>query len=193
VVDRSLEIDYTMDFKDYRKQKEQTELETPKPNPGRFRGKFYYDYIEEQIRQAQERGEFDNLPGFGKPLRLEGNPYEGDKAMGYHLLKNNGLAPSEIELLKEIRTEYERIEAKLARLCQQGQRLRQRRVSPFPSEKRAFNRSVEKAAGEYERVLGALNKKILTLNLIVPLSMHQNMYDVEQMVQRFRESCPLFE
>ena len=181
-----------MDFKDYRKQKEQTELETPRPGTGRFRGKFYYDYIEEQIRQAQERGEFDNLPGFGKPLRLEGNPYEGDKAMGYHLLKNNGLAPNEIELLKEIRTEYGRMEAKLNRLCQQGQHLRQRRVAPFPSEKRAFNRSVEKAAGEYERTLRALNKKILTLNLIVPPVMHQNMYNVEQMVQRFRDSCPLF-
>src|SRR5579884_4289329 len=168
-----------MDFKDYRKRKEQSELEIPKPATGRFRGKFYYDYIEEQIRQAQERGEFDNLPGYGKPLRLEGNPYEGDKAMGYHLLK-------------KIRTEYARIEAKLNRLCQQGQHLRQRRVAPFPSEKRAFNRSVEKAAEEYERVLRALNRKILTLNLIVPPVMHQNMYNVEQMVQRFRDSCPLF-
>ncbi len=182
-----------MDFKDYRKQKEQTELELPKPSTGRFHGKFYYDYIEEQIRQAQERGEFDNLPGTGKPLRLEGNPYEGDKAMGYHLLKNNGLAPEEIELLKEIRTEYERMEAKLNKLRQQRQRLRQRRVAPFPSEKRAFNRSVEKATNEYERVLRALNKKILTLNLIVPLAMHQNMYNVEQLVQRFRQSCPLFD
>jgi DnaJ family protein C protein 28 len=181
-----------MDFKDYRKRKEQTELEIPKPTTGRFRGKFYYDYIEEQIRQAQERGEFDNLPGFGKPLRLEDNPYEGDRAMGYHLLKSNDMAPQEIELLKEIRSEYARIEAKLKRLCQQGQQLRQRRVAPFPSEKRAFNRSVEKAAGEYERVLRTLNKKILTLNLIVPPVMHQNMYNVEQLVQRFRDSCPLF-
>ena len=181
-----------MDFKDYRKQKEQTELEVPKPSTGRFHGKFYSDYIEEQIRQAQERGEFDNLSGFGKPLRLEGNAYEGDKAMGYHLLKNNGMAPEEIELLKEIRTEYERMEAKLARLCQQGQQLRERRVAPFPSEKRAFNRSVEKAADEYERLLRALNKKILTLNLIVPLPMHQNLYKVEQLVQRFRQSCPPF-
>jgi DnaJ homolog subfamily C member 28 len=182
-----------MDFKDYRKQKEQTELELPKPGAGRFRGKFYYDYIEEQIRQAQERGEFDNLAGLGKPLRLEGNPFEGDKAMGYHLLKNNGLAPEEIELLKEIRKEYEQMEVKLNRLCQQGQRLRQRRVGPFPSEKRAFNRSVEKAAEEYERTLRALNKKILTLNLIVPVPMHQKMYNVEQLVQRFRQSCPLFD
>ena len=182
-----------MDFKDYRKQKEQTELEVPKPKTGRFHGKQYHDYIEEQIHQAQERGEFDNLPGFGKPLKLEHNPYEGDKALGYSMLKSNDLAPREIELSKEIRTEYERVEAKLVKLCRRGQELRRRRVAPFPSERRAFNNAVEKAAEEYELVLRDLNHRILTLNLIVPLPMHMPMYGVEQLVSRFRESCPLFD
>ena len=190
---RCLEIEVDMDFKDYRKQKEQTELEVPKPKTGRFHGKQYHDYIEEQIHQAQERGEFDNLPGFGKPLKLENNPYEGDKAMGYSMLKSNGLAPREVELFKEIRTEYERAEAKLAKLCRRGQELRHRRVAPFPSEKRVFNNAVEKAAGEYERALRELNRKILTLNLVVPLPMHMSMYDVEQLVKQFRQSCPLFD
>jgi hypothetical protein len=30
--------------------------------------------VERQIREAQERGEFDNLPGAGKPLRLSDDP-----------------------------------------------------------------------------------------------------------------------
>ena len=34
-------------------------------------------WVEKQIRQAQERGEFDNLPGVGKPLDL-GNPDDPD-------------------------------------------------------------------------------------------------------------------
>ena len=29
-------------------------------------------WVERQIREAMERGEFDNLPGLGKPLRLDG-------------------------------------------------------------------------------------------------------------------------
>jgi hypothetical protein len=29
-------------------------------------------WVERQIRESMERGEFDNLPGYGKPLRLEG-------------------------------------------------------------------------------------------------------------------------
>ncbi|HET9918337.1 MAG TPA: DUF1992 domain-containing protein [Ktedonobacteraceae bacterium] len=179
-----------MDFKDYRKQKEQAELEAPKPRVGRFHGKQYQDYIEEQIHQAQERGEFDNLPGFGKPLKLDGNPYEGDKALGYSMLKSNGMAPGEIELAKEIRSEYERVEAKLERLRKRGQELHQRRVAPFASEKRAFNTAVENAARQYEHALHELNRKILTFNLVAPLPMHLTMYDVSLLVQRFRNSCP---
>ena len=99
-----------MDFVDWRKppDKEKIDAETPKPRTNKFYGKAYMDYIEEQIRDAQERGEFDNLPGAGKPLQLEQNVYAGDKAMGYNLLKSNQFAPPEIELLKEVRTERER-------------------------------------------------------------------------------------
>jgi DnaJ family protein C protein 28 len=70
--------------------------------------------------------------------------------------------------------------------------LRSRRVPPFASEKRAFNAAVEKAAVEYEKTLRELNRKILTLNLMTPPVMHQTMFDVEKLMQDFRESCPLF-
>ena len=184
-----------MDFVDWRKSRDerQTDAETPKPKPNRFYGKAYKDYIDEQIREAQERGEFDNLPGAGKPLQLEQNIYAGDKAMGYNLLKSNHFAPPEIELLKEIRTERERAEAKIAKVVHKSKTLRNRRVPPFASERRAFNRTVEKAAAEYERALRELNHKILTLNLIAPSVMHQSMLEVERLVQQFRDACPLFE
>lgn len=35
-------------------------------------------WVEQQIREAQERGEFDNLPGAGKPLRSLEGPQEDD-------------------------------------------------------------------------------------------------------------------
>ena len=184
-----------MDFVDWRKppDKPKIDSETSKPKSNKFYGKAYMDYIEEQIRDAQERGEFDNLPGAGKPLQLEQNVYAGDKAMGYNLLKSNQFAPPEIELLKEVRTERERIEAKVAKVVHQSRMLRRRRVPPFASEKRAFNRTVEKTAAEYERSLRELNRKTLTLNLIVPSVMQQPMLEVERLVQQFREACPLFE
>lgn len=34
----------------------------------------YESWIDRQIREAQERGEFDNLPGAGKPLSLDDDP-----------------------------------------------------------------------------------------------------------------------
>ncbi len=37
----------------------------------RFAGVQYESWIDRQIREATERGEFDNLPGAGKPLNLD--------------------------------------------------------------------------------------------------------------------------
>jgi DnaJ family protein C protein 28 len=183
-----------MDFVDWRKSADKQKLyttteedQTKHKRSGRFSS-----YVEEMIRRAQERGEFDNLPGMGKPLHLEDESAAGDNAMAYHLLKSNGFAPTEIELSKEIRTERERLEARIARLIHRGQSLRARRVPPFPSEKRAFNNTVEKVAREYEEALRSLNSRILTLNLIAPAQMHQPMLEVEQLVKKFREACPLF-
>jgi hypothetical protein len=34
--------------------------------------------LDKQIREAQERGDFDNLPGMGKPLRDSGRPLHED-------------------------------------------------------------------------------------------------------------------
>ncbi len=180
-----------MDFVDWRKAPEKNSTEASE-NVGRKRGKKYQDYIEELIQEAQERGEFANLPGAGKPLELDDNPYAGDKTMAYHILKSNGYAPPEIELANEIRKERERAEAKLKRITEQGKLLRTRRVAPFASEKRTFNSMVEKAASEYDTALRDLNRKILTLNLTAPAAMHQTLLEVEPHVQQFRQANPPF-
>ena len=179
-----------MDFKDWRKLPEEGSEEEKAPKVSKYRGRRFYDYIDEQIREAQEQGKFENLRGFGKPLNLDDNPYLGDKALGYNLLKSNGYAPAEIELANEISKELERAESRLANVRHRGQELRARRVPPFPSEKRAFNAAIEKAAGEYEQKLRELNRKILTLNLAAPSAMHRSLLEVEKLVQQFRESCP---
>src|SRR5579859_923719 len=155
-----------MEFKDWRKPPDERPTDAKPAARRKYYGKQFEDFISEQIREAEARGEFDNLQGFGKPLNLANNVYAGDKAAGYNLLKSNGFAPQEIELAKEIRIEHERAETKLARLRQQGRALRSRRVPPFPSEKRAFNTAVEKAAADYEQTLHDLNRKILTFNLM---------------------------
>ena len=181
-----------MDFKDWRttsrESLEQEQLAATK----RFHGKRFADHIEEQIRDAEERGLFHNLPGMGQPLNLDTNPYAGEKALGYSLLKSNGYLPAEIELARDISREQERLEARRATLSKRGRDLRRRRIAPFASEKRAYNTSVNRALVEYEANLRELNRKILTLNLSTPASMHRVPLDVEQLVREFREACPLF-
>jgi len=181
-----------MDFIDWRKSPDKIKIdsETAKANTSRFRGKRYNNYVEEIIQEAQKRGDFSNLPGMGKPLDLGDEGYAGDNAMAYHILKSNGLAPAEIELAKEIRTEQDRAEANLAKIVHQGKVLRSRRIPPFASEKHAFNIAVEKAAAEYEKTLRELNRKILKLNLTAPSVMHQPSLSIEPLVQQFRASCP---
>src|SRR5213593_1543307 len=59
--------------------------------------------IEETIRQAIARGEFDNLEGKGKPLDLSAyfNTPE-DLRMTYSMLKSNQFVPEEVEMIREI-------------------------------------------------------------------------------------------
>lgn len=60
--------------------------------------------VEKRIQRAQERGDFEGLPGRGKPLPLpEENPFEGTWRLAFHLLKNADLLPTWIELDKEAR------------------------------------------------------------------------------------------
>jgi DnaJ family protein C protein 28 len=126
-------------------------------------------------------------------LNLDNSLFSGDKAVAYSLLKQNGFAPPEIELAKEIRSEFEKALTKLEKLRHQRNTLRSRRIPPFDSEKRAFNHAVKKAATEYDQLLLDLNRKILKLNLITPTLMHMPMFEIEKLVQQFRTSCPLFD
>jgi len=61
--------------------------------------------IEEIIKKAQKRGEFDNLPGRGKPIDLsEYFETPEDIRVAQSVLKNAGMAPREVDLLKEIKS-----------------------------------------------------------------------------------------
>lgn len=60
-------------------------------------------YIEDAITQAQERGEFDNLPDAGKPIRIASNPHAPDLDFAMSRLKNAGYKPTWMELDEEIK------------------------------------------------------------------------------------------
>jgi hypothetical protein len=59
--------------------------------------------VEEMIKKAQERGEFDNLPGKGKPIDLtEYFEMPEEVRVAQAMLKNAGMTSREVDLLKEI-------------------------------------------------------------------------------------------
>jgi hypothetical protein len=58
---------------------------------------------EDRIRCAHEDGFFTNLPGHGKPLRLDDdNGVPEDMRLVFKILKNAGCLPVEMEVRKEI-------------------------------------------------------------------------------------------
>jgi hypothetical protein len=68
--------------------------------------------VEAIIREAMARGEFDNLPGKGKPIDLSDyfNTPE-DVRLAYSIMKNAGVLPEEVEILKEIEALSSELEA----------------------------------------------------------------------------------
>lgn len=66
---------------------------------------YFHRIVEERIREAQQSGVFDNLPGQGKPLELEDlSSVPQDLRAAYIMLKNAHVLPPEAQLLKEIHT-----------------------------------------------------------------------------------------
>lgn len=64
----------------------------------------FFWMMEKKVREAIERGELDNLPGKGKPLDLEEPPpfVSRDAWRMMKILKNAGIIPPEVQLLKEV-------------------------------------------------------------------------------------------
>ncbi len=71
---------------------------------GRLSGGPSWESISERlIREAMERGEFDDLPYRGQRIPLDDDSLAGDNALAFHLLRNAGAAPPWIEADKEVR------------------------------------------------------------------------------------------
>ncbi|QCR34851.1 DUF1992 domain-containing protein [Nissabacter sp. SGAir0207] len=63
---------------------------------------FIDEMVERHIREAQAKGEFDCLPGAGKPLELDDtSAVPAELRVAYRILKNSGYLPPELEARKE--------------------------------------------------------------------------------------------
>ena len=58
---------------------------------------------EEKILEAIDKGEFDNLPGAGKPLKLDDDSMvPEDLRISFRVMKNAGVLPEELQLHKDM-------------------------------------------------------------------------------------------
>ena len=58
---------------------------------------------ERRIAEAVSRGDFDHLPGAGRPLDLDDDAFVPEELrVAYRILKNAGFVPPEVETLNEI-------------------------------------------------------------------------------------------
>ena len=70
----------------------------------------FEDPVEVKIKAAMAEGEFDNLPGKGKPIDLKGYMETPEHLRAaYHILKNAGYLPEEVRLKKEMELIKEKI------------------------------------------------------------------------------------
>jgi len=145
--------------------------------------------VEKQIREAMERGEFDHLPGAGKPLDLSENPHTPDEwRLAFKLLKDNGVAPAWIEQGKMIRQELATLATWLERQArwQRERRAQAKWLAPnqMIAEHEHLAKTLEQACRVYRQRAQALNQAIDTYNLQVP--------DVQLQVPRLRIDDELY-
>ena len=151
--------------------------------------------VNKQIEEAMERGEFANLPGTGKPLKLDTNPFLTPQArMANRLLKENGFAPRWVELEKEIKREKVQLERILINLKARRERL-SAIVQQYPHRRGAISRTFEqeraRAMAQYSEKLENLNQKIQSVNLLMPTRNRQYaLINRVQALDCFQKVCP---
>jgi DnaJ family protein C protein 28 len=134
--------------------------------------------VEKKIREAMERGEFDNLPGKGEPIDLAEDPFEDPEMRTTHrLLRNAGFAPAWIEERKDIDAEFERARLVLKRAW-----------SLFGSaDNSEEDPNWQRNVTEFREIVVQLNQRIRNYNLKAPAPVfHRRQIDVEKVIEAIK-------
>lgn len=132
---------------------------------------------EGQIESALRRGEFNNLPGAGKPLQLDSNPFTKDTALATDLLKKNGFSSPVLQEKREIETAVSKAEKKLLLIWQLYDGTEKSRAK-WQAAKETFSEEITK-----------INKRILTFNLKAPsVQLHIPSVRVNERIEAVQKS-----
>jgi DnaJ family protein C protein 28 len=136
--------------------------------------------IDQKIREAMERGEFDDLPGKGKPIDTSENPFEDPELrLAHRMLRNAGFAPSWIEERKDIDSEFENARQQMSRAWNVLQN------ALGTENERGPRARWEKALTSFRKQAAELNRRITSWNLKVPAAGFQrSLIDIEKEVSQ---------
>lgn len=136
--------------------------------------------LDKKIREAMERGEFDDLSGKGQPIDLTENPFEDpDWRLAHRILRNAGFAPAWIEDRKDIEAEIETAKATLDRVWTVMQNARHTKHHGS-AEARWLT-----AREEFRLKCADLNRRIDTWNLKAPaVGFHRRRIDFDREIER---------
>lgn len=142
--------------------------------------------IDEIIRRAVEEGQFDNLPGKGKPLQLDENPHEdAERRAAYHILKSSGYTLPWIETLREIETALESARARL-----QHSWAWQRNALDTSDDPAWIKMEWQRAVDQFREEITSLNKRIGDYNLQAPSDrFHRPKINPDQEIQAIQNNA----
>ncbi|MCP8969887.1 DnaJ family domain-containing protein [Ectobacillus ponti] len=116
----------------------------------------FFTIAEEHIKKAVAKGDFENLPGKGRPLELEdlsGVPEE--LRMGYKILKNARILPEELQLKKDMLTLSDLL------ACCQDETEKERLQQELNAKTLRFHQAMEKRKIKDSGAYGAYREKLL--------------------------------
>ncbi len=132
--------------------------------------------VEQQIREAIERGDFDHLPGKGTPIDFGvANPYEDSTAgVMRRILRDNECSHPMVEAVRALDTQ----------LAAMRERLRSARRISLLGNERAWNDAVQR----FRREAAEWNALVLVHNLKAPAATFQRLrIDSEPEIRRVLE------
>ena len=146
--------------------------------------------VEEKITDAMERGEFDNLPGEGKPFRWENDRLvPAEYRLAYRIMRDNDVQPEWIALQREIDQLIQRarddLNAAVQYFLQVHEELGDK--SGLENVKRRLRaRDIrDEAFGVFRACVPEINKKIALFNLKVPAPhLTRDLLDESQEIRR---------
>lgn len=122
--------------------------------------------VDKAIRESLGDGRIDDLPGKGKPLRLDDEANTpSEQRMAFKLLRDNDMAPDWVLMSRELEADEAALKTRIRNAARRS-----------PKAPEALAAAVE-----------AYNKRVLTFNLKVPRGVdHRRLIDLERAMQQAR-------